>query len=111
MDEKNGTSRTITAGQDCKQRFLDLVAIWKRECGPYSSSAKLAEHPAYQEIIAIGPEAIPLLLSELERQTDHWFRALHALTGADPVPPEKRGNLPEMAKAWLQWGRDQGYRW
>ena len=81
------------------------------QVSPYSSSARLAEHPAYQQIIALGPEIVPLLLRELERSPDHWFRALHALTGADPVPPESRGKLPEMAAAWLRWGREQGYQW
>jgi hypothetical protein len=57
------------------------------------------------------PEVIPFLLRELEREPDHWFRALHALTGAHPVPAESRGKVHEMAVAWLRWAREQGYRW
>jgi hypothetical protein len=94
-----------------EQSFLDLARIWKRERGPYSSSARLAEHPAYQQIIALGGEAILLLLRELEHEPDHWFRALYALTGANPVPPASQGNIKAMAEAWLRWGREQGYRW
>src|SRR5437867_1464358 len=82
----------------CEQRFQDLAAKWKKERGHHSSSARLAEHPAYQQIIALGPAAVSLLLRELEREPDHWFRALHALTGADPVANESRGNLEAMAK-------------
>lgn len=93
------------------QRFRELASQWKRERGPHSSSARLAEHAAYQAIIAMGPGVVPLLLRELEHQPDHWFRALAALTGADPVPPDSRGNLREMADAWLGWGRAQGYQW
>jgi hypothetical protein len=99
------------ANQEWEQRFLDLVVTWKRERGHHSSSAKLAEHPAYQQMIAMGPEVVPLLLRELAGDPDHWFRALHALTGTDPVPPESRGKLREMADAWLRWGRAQGYHW
>jgi hypothetical protein len=66
-------------------------------------------HPAYQQIIGIGPAAVPLLLRELERDVDHWFWALKAITGVDPVPPASRGKVREMAAAWLRWGRDQGY--
>lgn len=91
-------------------RFAELAATWKRERGPHSSSARLAEHPAYQQIIALGPAVIPLLLRELERAPDHWFRAFHALTGANPVPAASQGRLREMAQAWLAWGQDQGYR-
>jgi hypothetical protein len=94
-----------------EQRFDELVAIWKRERGPHSSSARLAEHPAYQQIIRMGPEVVPLLLREVERDPDHWFRALHALTGVNPVPAQCQGRVREMAAAWLLWGREQGYRW
>lgn len=99
------------AAPDREQLFRTLAARWKRERGPYSSSAQLAEHPAYQQIIGMGPEVIPWLLRELEQEPDHWFRALHALTGADPVPVESRGKLREMAQAWLRWARAQGYTW
>jgi hypothetical protein len=97
--------------QEWEQSFLELVAIGKRERGPHSSGAKLAEHAAYQQIIGMGPEVVPLLLRELARDPDHWFRVLHALTGVDPVPPESRGKVREMAEAWLRWGRKQGYLW
>ena len=111
QDPANITGRTGTAEQAWEQRFLELVTTWKRERGLHSSSARLAEHPAYQEIIAMGPEVVPLLLRELEREPDHWFRALHALTGADPVSPEHCGKTREMAAAWLRWGREHGYHW
>src|SRR5262245_43626858 len=93
------------------ERFHTLVERWKRERGPHSSSARLTNHPAYQEIIALGPAVVPLLLQELERAPDHWFRALNALTGANPVPEASRGKIRDMADAWLHWGRDHGYRW
>jgi hypothetical protein len=113
MPEKDVSTSTATetGAGELQQRFAELAARWKQERGPYSSSARLAAHPAYQEIIALGAAAIPLLLRELDREPDHWFRALHALTGADPVPPTSRGKVREMAEAWLHWGREQGYKW
>src|SRR5205807_2151960 len=87
-------ARTVSEVQ-----FHELVATWKREHGPHSSSARLAEHRAYQQIIGMGPDVIPLVLRELEREPDHWFRALHALTGANPIPAEGRGKVREMAEA------------
>jgi hypothetical protein len=111
MSDKATETVPGTSASEWEQRFHDLVELWKRERGPYSSSAQLAQHPAYQQIIAMGPEVVPLLLRELERQPDHWFRALHALTGADPVAAENRGKVREMAAAWVRWGREQGYHW
>ena len=68
-------------------------------------------HPSYQRIIGMGETAIPMILNELDRRPDHWFWALYAITGADPVSKSTRGILSEMSKAWLEWGRESGYRW
>ena len=68
-------------------------------------------HPAYQQIIAMGPPAVPWLLQRLAERPDHWFAALHQITGARPVPPESCGRFREMIAAWLEWGRQQGYTW
>ena len=92
-----------------ESRFRALVETWKREGQISSSAVQRAMHPAYQQIIGIGPRVLPLLLAELQREPDHWFWALHAVTGEDPVPPESRGNIGDMRDAWLQWGRVHGY--
>jgi hypothetical protein len=68
----------------------------------------MAMHPAYQEIIGMGRDALPLILFELERKVDHWFWALRSITGIDPVRPEHRGDLNAMAADWIRWGSNQG---
>ncbi len=85
------------------RRFHELADQWKAQRGPTSAVEEMAMHPAYQQIIGMGPAAVPLLLAELQRQPDHWFWALKAITGEDPVPPADRGKLPKMAEAWLRW--------
>jgi hypothetical protein len=69
----------------------------------------MAMHPAYQQIIGLDSPALPLILLELRRELDHWFWALKAITGQDPVPPESRGRVQKMTDAWLDWGREHGY--
>jgi hypothetical protein len=59
----------------------------------------------------MGTAVVPHLLRELERRPDHWFWALTAITGADPVKPEDRGKLRKMTDAWLRWGKEQGLTW
>ena len=94
-----------------KERFKRLAAIWKSETRFLSSTPKMAEHPAYQEIISMGDEVVPFILRELESKPDHWFKALRAITGAQPVPQADAGNVTLMTKAWLSWGREHGYQW
>jgi hypothetical protein len=71
----------------------------------------MAMHPAYQQIIGMGREVVPLILRELEREPDHWFWALKAITGEDPVPEQHRGRVRAMADAWIRWGREHGLLW
>lgn len=89
-------------------RFRELLRHWKADVMSLSSATEMAMHPAYQQIIGLGHGAVPLLLRELEREPDHWFWALRAITGVDPVEPTQRGRVKEMAEAWLRWGREQG---
>ena len=93
------------------QKFHRLASQWKEERGPLSSARQMAEHPTYQEIIKMGRSAIPFLLAELEREPDHWFLALHTITGANPVSETNRGRVREMAQDWISWGRERGYSW
>ncbi|RUT09769.1 hypothetical protein DSM106972_002640 [Dulcicalothrix desertica PCC 7102] len=91
--------------------FLELGEQWRRETGMLSVTSKMSMHPAYQTIIKIGQPAVPLIMRELEREPDHWFWALTAITGANPVKEEQRGRLDQMAQAWIAWGRENEYKW
>ncbi len=89
-------------------RFQLLAAQWKAAAALLSSTTAMVAHPAYQGIIALGPPVVPLLLQDLEREPAHWFEALEAITGEDPVCPEDWGKTRAMAAAWLAWGRSRG---
>jgi hypothetical protein len=89
-------------------RFEALAAQWKEDVALLSSTTAMVAHPAYQAIIDLGPPVVPLLLRDLEREPAHWFEALKAITGADPVPKQDWGKVRAMAARWLEWGRARG---
>lgn len=89
-------------------RFDALAARWREETEFHSAAGALFMHPAYQEIIGLGPAVLPLLLADLEKTRDHWFWALRAITGENPVPAEERGKVERMAEHWVDWGRARG---
>lgn len=91
------------------KRFAELSATWRSETAFISSALQMATHPAYQAIIGMGKEALPLILRELEVQPAHWFWALRSISGENPIQPAARGKFSEMTKAWLDWGRQRGY--
>lgn len=92
-----------------REKFERLSMEWREDTAFLSSVQQMAMHPAYQEIIGMGPDAIPLILKDLERTQDHWSWALSAITGINSVCEEDRGIVSKMADSWLNWGRQAGY--
>lgn len=95
-------------------KFQGLVTKWHEERGATSSITEMALCPSYQTIIGMGPAVIPFILAQLESEgdePDHWFWALRALTGENPVGDEDRGNSLRMAQSWLQWAKSKDYAW
>lgn len=94
---------------DVEAQFRALADQWRRETGLLSSSTQKTAHPAYQEIIGMGAAAIPLILREMQERGGHWFAALRAISGENPVPREYAGQIPRIREGWLEWGRLQGH--
>lgn len=92
-----------------RQRFRELMDVWQKETLHMSSSSQMAMHPAYQQIIGMGPDAIPLLLEELQKKPGHWSWALRAITGENPVKDEHRGAIALIAQDWIEWGKKNGF--
>jgi hypothetical protein len=93
-----------------EKTFFELANQWRRETNHMSLMSDIILHPAYQRIIGMGLNVVPLILRELSKEPDHWFWALRSITGANPIKPEDRGRLKKMAEAWLDWGRQHGYK-
>jgi hypothetical protein len=95
-------------GESSSARFARLAEEWRRAVEPISSIRQMVLHPAYQQIIGMGADAVPFILRELQITPDHWFWALNMITGEDPVQEKDRGSLPKMTEDWLSWGKEKG---
>ena len=87
--------------------FCEHAARWRRETRHWSSLTKMVMHPSYRRIMGMGPDALPFILRELREHPDHWFVALNAITGEDPVPPDS--TFDQAVSAWIVWGMKNGY--
>ena len=77
--------------------FEELTRTWADETAHLSSPAKLLEHPAYRQIIGLGPRALPLVLRDLREHGRFWFPALAAISGENPVPDDAiEGRAPSL---------------
>lgn len=95
-------SRVVSSA---RPQFNSLVAKWHEETDHLSSLTDIVLNFNYQRIIGMGSAALPFIFEELRTNGGHWFWALRAITGEDPVPPQDRGNMQSMKNAWLEWWR------
>ena len=96
---------------ELEAEFNRLAEEWHEETRMLSLVTQKSMHPAYQRIIGMGQPVVPLILRDLEQKPDHWFWALRAITGANPVKSDMVGRMKLMAQAWIQWGKEHGYEW
>lgn len=94
---------------DPSARFHGLKSEWQEATAALSSLTNICMHPAYQQIIGMGPVAIPLIMNEMKRAPHHWFWALKSITGEDPVPPDLQGRMIDMTNVWLIWWSEHRY--
>jgi hypothetical protein len=95
-----------------RKHFDSLVGEWHRQRGASSVISDMAMKPAYQNIIGMGPKALPLILERLETEAndpDHWDWALMAITqlNQSPVLETDFGDTRKIAQAWLEWARQR----
>ena len=99
---------TSVVQADLQDRFGQLKDQWKAESRYLSNTAQISMLWPYQQIIGMGPAVVPLILAELQREPDHWFWALEAITGENPAQPETQGNVEGMSQSWIDWARQKG---
>jgi hypothetical protein len=95
--------------QSLQEKFNTLATQFIEDTAGMSSTVEMVKHPAYQEIIKIGEPIVPLLLKDLQQNPLYWLAALRQITQENPVKPEQRGKIKQMAEAWLNWGQEKGY--
>ncbi|WP_147328130.1 MULTISPECIES: hypothetical protein [unclassified Duganella] len=99
------------AREDTTERvFIENLQKWRSETKFISSTEKIILHRSYQRIIGLGKKALPFIFSDIENGCTHWFWALEAITGIDPVVDDHIGDMDAMVQDWLNWATINGYR-
>ena len=95
--------------QALQEKFNTLATQWINDVEGISSTVEMTKHSTYQKIVNMGEPIIPLLLSNLDQNPLYWLPALRQITNENPVSPEQKGKIKQMAQAWLNWGKEKGY--
>jgi hypothetical protein len=99
---KNDLKPNGEINSELAEKFYSLASQWQSDVEGMSSTAQMSQHPAYQEIISMGTKVVPLLLRELKQNPLYWLLALSEITGENPIKPEQRGRVKQMAEAWIE---------
>jgi hypothetical protein len=97
------------ANETVGERFHLLAAEWSKEVQNVSSLTAMTAHPKYRQIIDLGWEVVPFMLTDLQRNKRFWLPALHEITGIQPFDPSDAGNSKRMMSAWIKWGKNKRY--
>jgi hypothetical protein len=104
-----GDARDQTVETEMEIFFNQRLMRWKKETEFTSSNLEIVLHPAYQDILGMGKDALPFIFKELAANGGPWFWALRHITKEDPVDPEDRGKNKKMRETWLAWGHRHNY--
>ncbi len=96
-----------TATDSLRAEFSRLADQWHRETAKFSNLEKIVLHPAYQKIIGMGKDAIPLILADLKKTRGNWLWALAMIMRDDKAKPGQ--NFREACDEWIRWGQRMGY--
>ena len=90
-------------------RFNALADLWEQETGGHSLTIHRTKHPAFQQVVDMGPAVITLLLHRMHNHDAFWFEALKAITGEDPNRNTDPNSIIDIVEYWTYWGRLRGY--
>lgn len=110
-DELAVSRQQANATGSLEREFISLAERWRNETTHLSISSEKANNFAYQQIVGMGEQVLPLIFRELETTTSDWFWALRAIARdrAPVIRAEDRGRVRRIAEIWMEWGKQNGY--
>jgi hypothetical protein len=99
------TAERLDTDAELRAQFDTLAEELLLDAAGVSVPRRLAGHPAYLGILALGDRAIPLLVERLETGEGRpvWLTLLGSLTGFQPGAG--RQTIREAAEDWIAWSR------
>ena len=91
--------------------FDALADAWEAHVHASRASSNprvYVEHPAFEAIVALGPDVVPLIIERYREGSLFWGAALARITGNSQFGDGLSGNLKDTRAKWLAW---KGAEW
>jgi hypothetical protein len=109
---------TMPPAHELEEKFNSLIKRWKSETQHHSIPNEFFNHPAYQEMVDLGTEVLPLIFKEMQINNITFLElAAEKLTGIE-TPEEVMGIIEDGFRKfkpgdirdwWIQWAKDNGH--
>src|SRR5262245_62516420 len=95
---------------ELKEQFEARALEWAEHCSKVRFSSILADyldHPAYREIVRLGPAVIPWIIEHYRIETLPWGFALQEITGIQMIANPNEFSPSGVRRRWLEWWQEQ----
>jgi hypothetical protein len=98
---------SLVSASEIAEKLNEYVINWHSET-MFLSSSKRYENRWYKEIVMLGVEAVPDMISAMLSHDTDLFEALIRITGENPIKDEHRGIMREMKNDFISWWDENG---
>jgi hypothetical protein len=90
-----------------EEQVAALLSRWEADCAHLSNSTRRRQHPALQQLVALGMAGVPALI-KLHPHAPRTVEALlRQITGASPTDGLVR--IEGWQATWIDWARSRGW--
>lgn len=84
-------------------RFRRLYSVWLDDTAHMSSVREMMAQESFEQMVAMGPDVLPLVLRELKAKPTFLFLVAQRITGHNPVTPDCVGDVQKIVTCWVNW--------
>lgn len=95
---------------ELEARFEALARAWEahlEETRELSNPYARLRHEAFDGLVALGDEAVPLIVARYREGSLFWGAVLARLTGVTEHGDGVQGDLKETRRRWLAWAEQR----
>lgn len=91
---------------ELRERFDALADAWEAHCEAHRAASNpfvYVKHDAFDAIVAMGADALPLIIERYRTGSVFWAAALARITGKTEFGNGVTGKLEQARAQWLAW--------
>jgi hypothetical protein len=102
------SSRYKPSSLDFVKSFYAVLDRWQKETAFDSDPNEITKHQSFRAMVNNAALVLPLIIDELRTKPSLLVLVLDEALKIRPYPTAAAGNVPEMARSWIEWAERNG---